>query len=165
MSFSLPIPPRGDPDIYDALANALIEASRAHLEASAHFEAALPHLRQASELDNQSQIIRNESIDMIGRSADLMLEVARLMQADPSGNIAQAIALMSEVKDADRRAQALSAGSAALTRQASGEVTQGLSAWREGTEALRVGVERATTLVQEARNHQTNGGNPDAAAA
>ena len=162
---ALPIPPSGEPDIYEALANALLAASKAHLDASAHFEAALPRLRQARELDDQCQIIRDESIVWVNRAADLMLEVASLARADLQGNIGQAMRLMSDVKDADRRAQALSAGATALTRQASAEVEQGLSIWHEGTETLRVGLERAATLLQEARNHQANGDNPEAQAA
>ena len=165
MSCSLPIPPTGKPETYDALANALIEVSSAHREASKHFEAALPHLRQASELDGQSQIIRDEVTVMNSRSTALMLEFLSLVQADPHGNIAQTDALMSEAKAVDRRAQALFVNACALTTQASEEMRRGLSVWHEGTAALRVGMERATTLVQEARNHQSNGGNPDAAAA
>ncbi|MDE2785908.1 MAG: hypothetical protein OXL37_04525 [Chloroflexota bacterium] len=158
---ALPIPPSGEPDIYEALANALLEASRAHLEASGYFEAALPRLRQARELDDQCQILREESLAMVNRSADLMLEVGSLARADLQGNIAQALALMSDVKEIDRRARALSAGASALLWQASGEAEQGLSIWREGTDALRIGLERAATLLQEASNHQANGDNPD----
>ena len=105
---ALPIPPSGEPDIYEPLANALLEASRAHSEASAYFEAALPQLRQARELDDQCQILREESLAMVNRSADLMLEVASLARADLQGNIAQAQALMSDVKETDRRARAVS---------------------------------------------------------
>ena len=156
------LPPPDEPHIHETLIAALIAASTAHLEASSYFEAALPHLGQARELDDQSQVVRNESIAAIDRAADLMLEVAALVQEDPPGNITQAIALMSDVKDADRRAPALSAGAAALTRQASVELEQGLTIWHEGTQALRVGLERASTLLQEGRRRQTNGDAPDA---
>ena len=162
MSFSLPIPPRGDPDIYDALANALIETSRAHLEASAHFEAALPHIDHSINLHKQVEEIMQRSLAAESGAAASIAEAARLIRENSQENIARALELIAEVTAANEQARSISAGSYALTMQASEEMRLGLSAWREGTEALRVGVERATTLVQEARNHQTNGGNPEA---
>ena len=165
MSISLPIPPTGDPETYDALANALIVANSAQLEASERFEAGLRNIEHSLNLHKQIEEITQRSFSAESGAAGLIIEAARLIRENPQENIARALELIAEVMAANEQARSISAGSYALTRQASGEVTQGLSAWHEGTEALRVGIERATTLVQEARNYQSNGGNPDAAAA
>ena len=159
------LPPPGEPDIYEGLANALIAASNAFLEAEPHLDAALPHLRNAVELDRQCGDILDLMLVVSSEAEALLVEGVALLDADPQGNLAQARAKFAEMREAHRRGRALSAGASALTREANAEVTKGLAIWREGTYALRTGLERATTILQEVRRHQTNGDTPDAAAA
>ena len=157
-----PLPPPDEPDIYEALINALIAASTAFREASPHFEAALPHMRRAFELDREVQDRLEESVAVSERATELLLEAVALVQADPLGNITEALALSAQATVISRQARDISAQSTALTARSSIEMTQGLEIWHRGSESLRVGLERATTLLQAARRHQTNGDAPDA---
>ena len=156
-----PLPPPNEPDIYESLINALIAASVGFREASPHFEAALTHMRQAFELDREVQEIVEESAAVSEHATELLLEAVAMVQADPRGNITEALALSAQATAISRRARDTSAQSTALTARASIEMTQGLEVWHRGSESLRIGLERATTLLQAARGRQTNGGNPD----
>ena len=160
-----PVPPPDEPDIYEALIEVLITASTAHLEASSHFEIGLKHIDQSLELHRHSEEVMEQSLAVEQEAARLMSEAVRLIRSDPQENITRAIALMADAGEVNRRARAISAGAYAITRQASDEMRQGLSIWGEGTAALRIGLERAATLLQQARRRQTNGDRPDAQAA
>ena len=50
-------------------------------------------------------------------------------------------------------------------QQASALMLQGVAATLAASEEHRIGLERATSLLQQARRRQTNGGRPDAQAA
>ncbi len=156
------LPPQDEPNIYEALADALIAASTAFLEAEVHFDASRPYMDQSLELLRQSELIDNEANATSERAYDLMSEYRELTDADPRGNIDQARALMAEVLETRRRTQALRAGAVALTQQALAESRQGQTIRDKGTRALRIGLERATTLLQQARRRPTNGDAPDA---
>ena len=159
------LPPPGEPDIYEGLASALIAASNAFLEAEPHLDAALPHLRQAVELDRQCGDILDLMLAASSEAEALLAEGIALLDANPRENLWEARTKFEEMRDYHRRGRALSAGASALTREANAEVTKGLTIWREGTNALRTGLERATVIFQEVRRHQTNGDTPEAAAA
>ena len=160
-----PVLPPDEPDIYEALIEVLITASTAHLEASGYFEVGLKHIDQSIELHRHSEEVMERSFAVEQEAAGLMSEAVQLIQANPQENITRAIALIAEASEVNRQARAISAGAYALTRQASDEMRQGLSVWNEGTAALRIGLDRAATLLQEVRRHQSNGGTPDAQAA
>lgn len=87
------------------------------------------------------------------------------MQADPQSNREQARERIAELQEKHDQKEALLAGAAALTREASAETRQGLEIWGAGAAALRVGLARAATMLQQVRRHQSNGGAPDAHAA
>ena len=157
-----PLPPPDEPDIYESLINALIAASTAFREASPHFEAALPHMRRALELDREVQVMLEESAAVSERATELLLEAVALVQADPLGNITEALTLSAQATAVSRQARDISAQSTASTALATVEMTQGLEIWHRGSESLRVGLERATTLLQAARRRQANGDASDA---
>lgn len=156
------LPPPDEPDIYESLINALVAASTAFREASPYFAAALPHMRRSIELDRQVQDIVEESIGISERATELLLEAVALVQADPQGNVAEALALSAQATATSRRARNVSAQATGITAQATVEMLRGVEIWHEGSESLRVGLERATTLLQAVRRPQTNGDAPDA---
>ena len=159
------VPTPGEPDIYESLADALFTASTAFLEAEPHFRAGLAHMRNCTELDRQVGLIDQQAHRASAEAHQLISEYTELMQSDPQGNLERARALMAEVREKHTQTEALLAGAAALTREASAETMKGLAIWGVGADALRAGLERATTLLQQARRHHTNGGTPDAQAA
>lgn len=65
-----PAPTPGEPDIYESLADALLTASTAFLEAEPHFRVGMTHLRNCAELDRQvgliDQQVRRISEEAIG---------------------------------------------------------------------------------------------------
>ncbi len=156
------LPPPDEPDIYEGLINALIAASTAHREASERFQVGLPYVHRAFELHEQVRQIVEESNVAWEESTELLLEAVGLVQADPQGNIVRAMALSAQASVASRRARAISEQTTVLMQQASAEFMRGMEVWNEGSESLRVGLERATTLLQSARRRETNGDNPDA---
>ena len=155
------LPPPDEPDIYESLINALIAASSGFREASTHFEAALPHMRRALELDRQILDIIEESGSVSADTTSRLLEAVRLVQDDPRRNVTEALAMTAHVTAELRRARSITAQSAVLNAHASVEMVRGLETWHQGSESLRTGLERATTLLQAARRPPTNGGNPD----
>ena len=159
------VPHHDEPDIYEVIAEALIAASKAHMEASAHFEDGLKRIRHCLDLHRQSEEVMERSLAAETEAAGLMAEAAELTRHNSQENIARAIALIAQVAESNRQARAMSAGAYALTRQASDEMLRGLAVWSEGTKSLQVGVERAATLLQQARRQPTNGDAPDTLAA
>ena len=159
------LPPPGEPDIYEALIEAMIIASTAHLEADVYFRDGLKHLKHAIELYRQMAAVEGEMHAAADEAEALLSEGVALLDADPKGNLAQARAKFAEMREVHRRGRSMSAGASALMREASAEITKGLEIRDEGTHALRIGLERATTILQEVRRHQTNGDTPDATAA
>ena len=157
-----PLPFPDEPDIYESLIDALIAASTAFREASPHFEAALPRMRRAFELDRDVQVMVEESAAVSERATELLLEAVALVQTDPLGNITEALALSAQATAISRRARDISAQSTSLTARASIKMAQGMETWHRGSESLRVGLERSTTLLQAAWRSQTNGDAPDA---
>ena len=155
-------PPPDEPDIYEGLINALIAASTGFREASVHFEAGLPHMRRAFELHEEVRLIIDEAYPVSAEATTLLLEAVVLVQADPQGNAAQALALSARVTADLNRARTAAPQVSALLQQASTEMLDGIAIWNQGSESLRVGLERATTLLQSARRRPTNGDNPDA---
>ena len=160
-----PVPTPGEPDIYESLADALFTASTAFLDAEPHFRDGLAHMRNCAELDRQVGVIDQQAHRASAEAHQLLSEYTDLMQADPQGNLVRARELMAVVREKHTQTEALLAGAAALTREATAETMKGLEIWGVGAAALRVGLERATTLLQQARRHHTNGGTPDAQAA
>ena len=156
------LPPPDEPDIYESLINALVAASTAFRESSPYFEAALPYMRRALELDRQVQDISEESAAVSEQATALLLEAVAMVQANPQGNVIEALALSAQATSHSRQARTISSRATALTAQASVQMLQGLEIWGRGSESLRVGLERATTLLQQARRRQTNGDAPDA---
>ncbi len=158
-----PVPSPDEPDIYEALIDYLEAASAAHREASFHFEAALPQINRGIALHRESQGIMNEANALSDEATEALLEAVALVQDNPQTNIIRAMGLAAQATAASRRARIISGQSLELTQQAYEEVAQGLAVWSEGSQLLRDGMARATTLLRVTRRRQTNGGNPDAA--
>ena len=159
------LPPPDEPDIYGSLINALVAASTAFRESSPYFEAALPRIRRAFELHQEVQLAIDAAYPASAETTALLLEGVALIQADPRGNAERALALSAQATAELNRARAAAPQVSPLLEQASIEMLEGMEIWHRGSESLRVGLERATTLLQAARRPQTNGGNPDAPAA
>lgn len=159
------VPHQDEPDIYESLADALIAASTAYLDADPYYEAGMTHLRQARELDQQGGELAVQAGLIMEQAYTLFSEYRALTDTNPQQHIDQARELMVEILDLHRREQALRAGVAALGRESLSETMQGMEIRAKGHEALRTGLERATTLLQQARQRPTNGDAPDTLAA
>ena len=159
------VPHQDEPDIYESLADALIAASTAYLDADPYYEAGMTHLRQASELDQKSEELAVQAGMIMEQAYTLFSEYCALTGTDPQQNIDQARELMVEIRDLHRQERALRGGAAALGRQSLSETMQGMEIRAKGHEALRTGLERAATLLQQARRRPTNGDTPDTLAA
>ena len=156
------LPPPDEPDIYESLINALIAASTAFRESSPYFEAALPRIRRAFELHQEVQLAIDAAYPASAETTALLLEAVALIQADPRGNAERALALSAQATAELNRARAVAPQISPLLQQASIEMLEGMEIWHQGSESLRVGLERATTLLQAVRRPQTNGDAPDA---
>ena len=88
------VPYQGEPDIYESLAEALIAASTAYLDADPYYEAGMTHLRQASELDQHSEELAVQAGLIMEQAYTLFSEYRALTDTDPQRNIDQARELM-----------------------------------------------------------------------
>ena len=156
------LPPPGEPDIYESLIGVLVAASTAFRESSPYFEAALPRIRRAFELHEEVRLAIDAAYPASTETTALLLEAVALIQADPRGNAERALALSAQATAELHRARAAAPQVSPLLQQASIEMLEGMEIWHHGSELLRVGLERATTLLQAARRPQTNGDAPDA---
>lgn len=159
------LPPPGEPDIYQSLLDAMVQASQTMRTANAAYAAALQPLRQAMESIGRT----GELMEQAGELSDRAHEISQAAhnhtdQADQAG-LLESGRMFRRAAELHGEARVLARQSYFAILQASPLIMEGVAAMLEASEEHRIGLERATTLLQQARRHQTNGGRPDAQAA
>ena len=159
------LPPPGEPDIYQSLAEALMEASGGIRRANELGFAALEPIDRAIELTINNPSLLHQARELSARAWELREQADGLSRQDRAANIEQADALR-------RQADALISRCIALSDQAHAAVVEGRPLMRQGIEMLldaseihRVALERAATLMTATRHPTGNGETPDAQAA
>ena len=152
------LPPADEPDIYESLANALMEASAGIRQANELGFAALEPIDRAIELTISNPALLQQARELWARAWELREQANGLPRQDRDAGVEQADALTSRA--------------IALSDQAHAAVLAGRPLMRQGVEMLmaasethRVALERAATLMTATRRPSGNGGAPDAAAA
>ena len=156
-----PVPPPDEPDIYQSLAAALMEASRGIRLANERSFAALQYVDQAIELTANNPTLLRQARELSERAWALRKQARPLVDQGNDDSIVRADGLR-------RQADALMDRAILLSDQAHAAVVEGRPLMRQGIEGLRaaseihrVALERAATLMTATRQPPTNGDNPD----
>ena len=159
------LPPPGEPDIYQSLLDAMVQASQTMRTANAAYAAALQPLRQAMERIGQHTAMLEQVGNLSTRAQEASREALSVPLDDSPERMRYAAALFGQAADLHHEAAAVAREIHLSMLQASPLLMQGIEMMLVASEEHRIGLERATTLLQQARRHQTNGGRPDAQAA
>ena len=156
------LPPPDEPDIYQSLAAALMEASRGIRLANERIFVALQYVDQAIELTANNPTLLRQARELSNRAWALREQARPLADQGNADDIIQADGLR-------RQADALMDRAILLSDQAHAAVVEGrplmrlgIEGLRESSEIHRVALERAATLMTATRNPPGNGDNPDA---
>lgn len=161
---SAPVPPQDEPDIYQALAAALMEASRGIREANERSFAALQHIDLAIELTANLPELMSQAREFSQQAWDLR-EQARGLEQGADERIEQANGLRRQADAVMLRATGLHEQISAAVRASREPMRQGIEGLMAASEIHRVALDRAATLMTSTRRPPTNGGNPDIPAA
>ena len=159
------LPPPDEPDIYEALLAALVQASETIRVANAAYAAALPLLRQAMEMLQRQTVLMEQVGELSNRARLASREAESLANQDRPETMRQARTLFEQAAELHGEAAAVARRIYFAMMQASPLMLQGVAATLAASEEHRIGLERASTLLQQARRRQTNGDRPDAQAA
>ena len=161
-AMSTPVPPQDEPDIYQSLAAALMEASRGIRLANERGFDALLVMDRAIELTVNTPDMMRESRLLSQQAWDLR-EQARGLERGADERIEQANGLRRQADALIGRATIISEQIQATVLESRTLMQQSILELRAASEIHRVALERAATLMTSTRRPPTNGGNPDAA--
>ena len=159
MTTPLP-PPQDEPDIYQSLAAALMEASRGIREANERSFDALLAMDRAIELTVNTPDMMRESRLLSQQAWDLR-EQARGLERGADEQIEQANGLRRQSDALIGRATVISEQIQATVLESRTLMQQSILELRAASEIHRVALERAATLMTATRRPPTNGGGPD----
>ena len=159
------LPPPDEPDIYEALLAALVQASETIRVANAAYAAALQSLRQAMEMAAREPELLDQLGELYNRAHIAYRDAASMAHQGGAERMQQAETLFEQAAGLRREAAVLARQINLSVQQASALMLQGVAATLAASEEHRIGLERATSLLQQARRRQTNGDRPDAQAA
>ena len=159
MTTPLP-PPQDEPDIYQSLAAALMEASRGIREANERGFAALQYIDQAIELESNIPELMGQARELSERAWDLR-EQARGLERGADEQIEQANGLRRQADAIMLRVIGLHEQISVAVRSSREPMRQGIEGLMAASEIHRVALERAATLMTATRRPPTNGDNPD----
>lgn len=159
------LPPPGEPDIYQSLLDAMVQASQTMRTANAAYAAALQPLRQA--MDRISR--HTELLERVGHLSEQAHKASRealeVPLNDSPERMREAATLLGQSAELHREAAITAREIHFSMLQASPLLMQGIEMMMAASEEHRIGLERATTLLQQSRRHQSNGETPGAQAA
>ena len=159
------LPPPGEPDIYEALLTAMVQASETTRIANAAYAAALQPLRQAMEMLPRQTVLMEQVAELSSRARLASREAESLANQDSPERMRQARLLLEQAAELHGEAAAVARRIHFAMMQASPLLLQGIEASLAASEEHRIGLERATLLLQQARRRQTNGDTPNIQAA
>ena len=157
---SMAVPPRDEPDIYQSLAAALMEASRGIRLANERGFDALLVMDQAIELTVNTPDMMREARLLSEQAWDLR-EQARGLERGADEKIEQANGLRRQADALIDRATLISEQIQATVLESRTLMRQSILELRAASEIHRVALERAATLMTATRRPPSNGGNPD----
>ena len=156
------LPPPDEPDIYQSLAAALMEASRGIRLANERSFAALQYVDQAIELTANIPTLLRQARELSERAWALREQARPLVDQGNADDIIQADGLRRQADALMDRAILLSDQALAAVVQGRPLMRLGIEGLRESSEIHRVALERAATLMTATRHPPGNGDNPDA---
>ena len=143
----------------------MVQASETLRAANAAYAAALQPLRQAMEMLPQQTVLMEQVGELSNRARLASREAESLDNQDRPETMRQARILFEQAAQLHGEAAAVARQIYLAMMQASPLFLQGIAASLAASEEHRIGLERATSLLQQARRRQTNGDRPDAQAA
>ena len=158
---STPVPPQDEPDIYQSLAAALMEASRGIREANERGFDALLVMDRAIELTVNTPDMMREARQLSEQAWDLREQARELTREGQQDQIDQANGLRRQADALIGRATVISEQIQATVLESRTLMQQSILELRAASEIHRVALERAATLMTSTRRPPTNGGNPD----
>lgn len=159
------LPPADEPDIYESLLNAMVQASGTMRAANAAYAAALQPMRQAMERIGRHTALLEQVGELSDRASAASREALAMPLRDSPERMRQAAAMFGQAAELHREAAVTAREIHFSMLPASPLLMQGIEMMLAASEEHRIGLERAVTLLQQARRHQSNGGAPDVAAA
>ena len=156
-----PVPPPDEPDIYQSLAAALMEASRGIRLANERGFDALQVMDQAIELTVNTPDMMRQARELSEQAWDLREQARGLMREGQPEQIDQANGLRQQANALIDRATVISEQIQATILESRTLMRQSILELRAASEIHRVALERAATLMTATRQPPTNGDNPD----
>lgn len=157
---SLPLP--DEPDIYQSLAAALLEASQGiRLGNERSFDALLV-MDRAIELTVNTPDLMRQARELSGQAWALREQARGRAREEEPEQIDQADGLRQQSETLIDRAAVISEQIQAAVLESRSLMRQSIVELRAASEIHRVALERAATLMTATRHPPGNGGNPDA---
>ena len=156
------LPPPDEPDIYQSLAAALMEASRGIRTANERSFDALLVMDRAIELTVNTPDLMQQARELWEQAWSLREQARGLTREGQHEQIEQADGLRQQADALIDRAVAISEQIQAAVLESRTLMRQSIMELRAASEIHRVALERAATLMTATRNPPGNGDNPDA---
>ena len=153
------VPPQDEPDIYQSLAAALLEASRGIRAANDRSFDALEVMDRAIELTVNTPDMMRQARELSERAWDLREQARSLADADE--RVEQANGLRRQANAVIDQATVVSEQLQSTVLESRGLMRESIEELRAASELHRVALDRAATLMTSTRRPPSNGGNPD----
>ncbi len=160
-----PVPPPDEPDIYQSLAAALMEASRGIRLANERSFLALQHIDRAIELTANIPDSLRRARELSEQAWALREQARPLARQEDAESMAQAEGLRQQANAIMLRVESLHEQVSAAVQSSREPMRQGIEGLMAASEIHRVALERAATLMSATRQPPSNGDNPDSATA
>ena len=159
------LPPPGEPDIYQSLLDAMVQASQTMRTANAAYAAALQPLRQAMETIARTGELMEQAGELSERAYEISQAAHNRTDSVDQDGLLESSRMFRRAAELHREARMLARQAYFAILQTSPLIMEGVAAMLDASEEHRIGLERATTLLQQSRRHQSNGETPGAQAA
>ncbi len=155
------LPPPDEPDIYQSLAAALMEASRGIRTANERSFDALLVMDQAIELTVNTPDLMQQARELWEQAWGLREQARGLTREGQHEQIERADGLRQQANTLIDRATVISEQTQAAVLESRALMRQSITELRAASEIHRVALERAATLMTATRHPPGNGDNPD----
>ncbi len=159
------LPPPDEPDIYEVLIDVAVQAGETIRVANEAYAAALQPLRRAMEMLPQQTVLMEQVGELSNRARLASREAESLANQDGPEAMRQARILFEQAAELHGEAAEVARQIYFSMMQASPLIQQGVEEILAASEEHRIGLARATSLLQQARRRRTNGDAPDTRAA
>ena len=159
------LPPPDEPDIYEVLIDVAVQAGETIRVANEAYAAALQPLRRAMEMLPQQTVLMEQVGELSNRAHVASRDAVAMANQGGAERMRQAETLFEQAAELRGEAVVVARQINFLAQQASPLIQQGVEEILAASEEHRIGLARATSLLQQVRRRQTNGDAPDTRAA